>query len=100
MSLLLLHSHRTEAFSVSHPTPPARTLGGAHGFWRGHIWDSQPQVTKGIIQTMQHRAQHIEPEEEGGRRGHLEQWCFSSHVMELCFSGDAWTPICPWEAGN
>lgn len=71
---------QTQSLFCLSPHSTSEDIGGAQGFWRGDRWDSQPQVTKGIFQTIQHHTQHIELEEERGKRGYLEKWWFSSQV--------------------
>ena len=56
------------------PRSTSEWAGGAQEAGRGHGQDSWPKLTTGISQTIWHHAQHIKPEEGGGRVGCLEGW--------------------------
>lgn len=96
MFSLLFSRAYTEAFSAhSRPflllAPPARRLGGARNGVR-HRWDSWPQLTQEMFQTIWHRAQHIKLGEEGTEEVWSNGVCFPKSplcVMEPCFPGNA-----------
>ena len=84
--------------------PASKKAGGAQEVGRGHRQDSWPKLAKGIFHTIWCHAQHIKL---GGRRRKGETFgvvvfVFPSNlrVMEPCFPGDGWTPVCRWEAVN
>ena len=77
-------------FCFSHH-PTREEAGGAQGVGRGHSWDSWPQLTKGIFQTMWRHAQHIKLGEEEGRGG-------TFRVMVFVFPSNryVWWSLASW----
>lgn len=75
-------------------TPPYRQRGWGCTVRRGHSWNSQSQLTQGILQPIWCHDQHIK-----------EKRCCLSYqlttgVLEPCFPGDTWAPACVWEVVN
>lgn len=64
---------------------PNRELArGVQGVGKGHSWDSWPQLTTSIFQTIWHCAQQIKLGGEGRKGRYLEWECSSSQVTSTC----------------
>lgn len=63
----------------------SKRAGVAQGVGRGYSWDGWPQLTRGILHTIQQHDQHIALGEEG-RSGRCSEWChLASQPSVTCY---------------